>query len=117
LQRVRADPRRRAFVRALAENIRDESTVLRDAWAPGAGDFAAELANAGAGSATFPTVKSAVDTVVNQVIFLSENVADEQLLAALGSRTGGVPRPEALAAHRSQNGLADLLDNLAGIQS
>jgi predicted lipoprotein len=117
LQALSADTRRRAFVRALAENIRDESTVLRDAWAPGAGDFAAELANAGAGSATFPTVKSAVDTVVNQVIFLSENVADEQLLAALGSRTGGVPRPEALAAHRSQNGLADLLDNLAGIQS
>ena len=117
LRALTADPRRRAFVRAVAENIRDESTVLRDAWAPGAGDFAAELAHAGAGSARFPTVKSAVDTIVNQVIFLSENVADEQLLAALGSRTGGVPRPEALAAHRSQNGLADLLDNLAGIQS
>ena len=117
LRALSADPRRRAFVRAVAENIRDESIVLRDAWAPDAGDFAAELANAGAGSTTFPTVKSAVDTVVNQIVFLSENVADEQLLAALGTRTNGVPRPEVLAAHRSQNGLADLLDNLAGIQA
>jgi predicted lipoprotein len=62
-------------------------------------------------------VKSAVDELVNQVIFLSEDVADTQLLAVLGTRTGGVPRPEALDAHRSENGLADLLDNLAGIQA
>ena len=62
-------------------------------------------------------MKSAVDELVNQLIFLSEDVADAQLLAVLGTRTGGVPRPEALDAHRSENGLADLLDNLAGIQN
>jgi uncharacterized protein len=117
LQALSADLRRRAYVRAVAENIRDESAELRDAWAPGSGDFVGELASAGAGSTTYPTVKGGVDTVVNQIVFLSENVADEQLLAALGTRSGGVPRPEALAAHRSENGLADLLDNLTGIQS
>jgi predicted lipoprotein len=89
---------------------------LRDAWLPDAGDFATELGNAGPGNAMFPTVKSAVDKVVNQLVFLSEEVADAQLLAALG-RNSGVPRPEALDAHRSQNGLADVLDNLAGIQN
>jgi predicted lipoprotein len=117
LQSLAADPRRRRFVRVLAENLRDEAVTLRDTWAPGAGDFAAELGNAGAGSTAYPTVKSAVDELVNQVIFLSEDVADTQLLAVLGTRTGGTPRPEALDAHRSENGLADLLDNLAGIQA
>lgn len=117
LQALASDARRRRFVRALAENLRHETVLLRDAWAPGAGDFAAELGNAGAGSTTFPTVKSAVDELVNQVIFLSEDIADTQLLAVLGTRTGGVPRPDALDAHRSENGLADLLDNLAGIQA
>jgi predicted lipoprotein len=112
-----ADPRRRAYVRALAENLRDQTVLLRDAWAPDAGDFAGELGSAGRGSPTYPTVKSAVDTLVNQMIFLSEDVADAQLLAALGTRSGGTPRPDALDAHRSENGLADLLDNLAGIQN
>jgi len=110
-------PRRRRFALAVAENIRDHAVLLRDAWRPGAGDFAAELGDAGQGSAAFPTVKSAVDKLVNQMIFLSEDIADTQLLAALGTRNGGVPQPEALDAHRSENGLADLLDNLASIQS
>jgi predicted lipoprotein len=117
LQALDADVRRRGMVRALAENLRDETVILRDAWVPGAGDFATELGNAGNGSSVFPTVKSAVDTLVNRLIFLSEDVADAQLLAALGARTGGTPHPELLDAHRSENGLSDLLDNLAGVQN
>jgi hypothetical protein len=117
LAALAGDPRRRRFALAVAENVRDNAVLLRDAWTPGAGDFAAELGNAGRGSAAFPTVKSAVDKLVNQLIFLSEDIADAQLLAALGTRSGGVPQPQALDAHRSENGLADVLDNLAGIQN
>lgn len=109
--------RRRAFIRALAENLRDQAIALRDAWSPDAGDFSAQLATAGQGSAAFPNVKSAVDKVVNQLIFLSEDVADAQLLAALGTRGSSGPRPDLIDAHRSENGLADLIDNLAGIQN
>lgn len=117
LAALTGDARRRRFVHALAANLRDEAAQLRDAWAPGAGNFAAELASAGHGSTVYPTVKSAVDKLVNQLVFLSEDIADAQLLAVLGTRTGGVPRPDALDAHRSQNGLADLLDNLTGLQN
>lgn len=112
-----ADPRRRAYVRALAGNLRDQTVLLRDAWAPTGGNFAATLSEAGPGNPTFPTVKSAVDAIVNRLIFLAEDVADTQLLAALGTRAGGTPQPDALDAHRSENGLADLLDNLAGIEN
>jgi predicted lipoprotein len=110
------DAHRRALVRALAENLRDEVTLLRDAWAPDGGNFIHELVMAGKGSLEFPTVKSAVDELVNQLIFLSEEIADAQLLAALGRDTG-TPDPEALDAHRSENGLADLLDGLTGLQN
>jgi predicted lipoprotein len=109
------DARRRAFVRAVAANMRDETAELRDAWEPEGGDFAAELANAGRESAAFASVKSAVDELVNQLIFTGENVADAQLLAALGP--DGVPNSAALDAHRSENGPADVLDELAGIQN
>ena len=108
-------PRRRQLARALAENLRDQTAELRDAWSPSVGNFAEVLGDAGSGNPVFPTVKSAVDTVVNQLIFLSEDIADAQLLAVLG-RNGGPPQPDALDAHRSQNGLADLLANLTGIQ-
>jgi len=109
--------RRRAYVRALAENLRDQTVILRDAWSPAGGNFAATLGNAGPGNATFPTVKSAIDAMVNQMVFLSEDIADAQLLAALGTRTGGQPHPEVLDAHRSGNGLADLLANLTGLET
>ncbi len=75
------------------------------------------MGSAGPGNATFPTVKSAVDKLVNQMIFLAEEVADAQLLAALGTRTGGTPRPDALDASRSENGLADVLDSVSSLQN
>ena len=112
---LRASRPRRAYARALAENIRDQAVLLRDAWSPSGGDFAAELATAGQGSETYPTVKSAVDALVNQLIFLSDDVALRQLQAPLGS--DGTPRPDLIVAARSRSGLADVLDDVAGIQN
>lgn len=115
LSRLRASPARRAYARALAENLRLQSALLRDAWSPAAGNFAAELASAGQGSQTYPTVKSAVDALVNQLIFVSDDVAQRQLLAPLGA--SGTPRPDLIVAARSRSGLADVLDDVTGIQN
>jgi len=106
---------RRAYVRALGENVRDQSVLLRDAWSPTAGNFAAELATAGQGSVAYTKVKDAVDAVVNQIIFLSSDVAVRQLQAPLG--TDGHPRPDLIVAGRSHSGLSDIIDNVAGIQN
>lgn len=115
LAALRAGRSRRAYARALAENIRDQALLLLDAWSPSGGNFAAELATAGQGSQTYPTVKSAVDALVNQLIFLSDDVALRQLQAPLGS--DGAPRPDLIVAARSHSGLADVLDDVAGIQN
>lgn len=117
VESLRGDARRRAYVRAAAENLRDQTILLRDAWSPAGGDFVGILAGAGPGNATFPTVKSAVDKLVNQLIFLAEDIADHQLLVPLGARNGGTPRPDLIDTNRSGNGLPDLLDNLTGIQN
>lgn len=108
-------PARRAYARALAENLRDQAAQLRDAWSPSGGNFAAALATAGQGSAVYPTVKAAVDALVNQVIFVSDDLARRQLLEPLGS--DAAPRPELIVAARSHGGLADVLDAVAGIQN
>ncbi|MBX3026212.1 imelysin family protein [bacterium] len=115
LSRLRASPARRAYARALGENLRHQSALLRDAWSPAAGNFAAELAAAGQGSQSYPTVKSAVDALVNQLIFVSDDVAQRQLQAPLGAN--GTPRPDLIVAARSRSGLADVLDDVTGIQN
>jgi uncharacterized protein len=107
--------RRRQYARALAENLRDQAVLLRDAWEPDGGDFSGELAMAGVGSGAFPSIKSAVDALVNQLIFTSDDIGN-QLLAALGN-DGGSARPDAIDARRSGSGLADLIDRVSGIQN
>lgn len=106
---------RRAYARALAENLRDQTVQLRDAWSPSGGNFAAVLATAGQGSPAYPTVKAAVDALVNQLIFVSDDLARRQLQEPLGS--DAAPRPDLIVAARSRSGLTDALDTVAGIQN
>lgn len=106
---------RRAYARALGENLRDQAALLRDAWSPTGGNFAAQLDTAGQGSAAYPKVKDAVDAVVNQLIFVSSDVAVRQLQAPLG--TDAHPRPDLIVAARSGSGLADVIDGVTGIQN
>ena len=115
LATLQASSRRRAYVRALGENLRDQAVLLRDAWAPEGGNFAGELFTAGQGSQAYKSVKTAVDALVNQMIFLSDDVAVRQLRNPLGAN--GTPRPDLILTARSGNGLADLLDNVAGLQN
>jgi predicted lipoprotein len=115
LAALNGHPRRRAYVRALGENLRDQSMLLRDAWSPADGNFAGELATAGQGSLAYKSVKAAVDALVNQMIFLSDDIAVRQLRNPLGA--SGEPRPDLIVAARSGNGLADLLDGVVGIQN
>ncbi len=107
--------RRRHFVRALCDNLSDQAFQLYDAWRPGGGDFEFELGDAGRGSGTYPTIKSALDELLNQMVFLSEDVADAQLMAAVGLE--GEPDPTAIDARRSGSGRRDVLENLISIQN
>ncbi len=107
---------RRRFVVALSENIADQARLLLDAWLPEGGDFLYQFSEAGRGSDVFPTLKSALDEVVNQMTFLAEDIADAQLLNPAG-RDGDDPSPESIVTFRSANGKRDLIDGMFSLQN
>jgi len=95
-----ADTRRRDYVVSLAVVIGDDSRRLAELWADG---YVATLTLPGAGNATFPTVKSVVDTLVNESVFLAEFLADNRI--------------ELEESGPSDNSLADLAASLQGIRA
>jgi predicted lipoprotein len=109
-----SDPRRRDYATSLGVVIGDDSRRLADLWADG---YVATLTLPGAANATFPTVKSVVDTLVNESVFLAEFVADNRIGKPLGNASGGTPQPELEESGPSDNSLADMAASLHGIRA
>ena len=109
-----SEARRRDYASSLGIVIRDDTRRLAELWAT---DYVATLTLPGAGNATFPTVKSVVDTLVNESVFLAELVADTRLGKPLGNASGGTPAPELEESGPSDNSLADMTASLQGIQA
>jgi predicted lipoprotein len=76
--------RRAAYAARAAADVAARAAALRDAWEPGAGNFAAQLATAGAGSSVYPTAQGAVDDVFAALFFVELVVKDEKLAAPAG---------------------------------
>jgi predicted lipoprotein len=106
------DPRRRLFLSLLAGDLADNCVQLRDAWEPSGGGFAATLSTAWHGNADYPSIAAALDDIINRMIFLAEEIADTEILAPLGTRSGGVPRPDLVPTWRSDTAKADILAQL-----
>lgn len=106
--------RRRAYLSALATNVRERVTELRDAWEPTGGNFGADLVDSGIGGNTFPTLKAAFDEVVNRMIFTAENVEEEKLGKPLGVDGAG-PRPDLAETPRSGDADSGIIGDLVGI--
>lgn len=109
--------RRRAYLLALAVNVREHATALRDAWEPSGADFGDDLVNSGIGGDAFPTLKEAFDEVVNRLIFTAEFVEENRLGGPLGIKTGGSPRPDLVEAPRSGDAIAGALADIQGIDA
>lgn len=107
--------RRRAYLLALAVNLRERTEELRDAWEPNGGNFGEDLVSSGIGGDTFPTLKEAFDEVVNRMIFTAEVVEENRLAAPLGLKTGGAPRPDLVESPRSGDAAAGIVANIQGI--
>src|SRR5262249_18335096 len=106
--------RRGELATALAANLERKLTQLSVAWAD---DYASRLASPGAGNAAYPTIKSVIDTVVNESVFLVELVANARLGKPIGLATGGTPQPELEESGPSDNSIADMLDALRGVRN
>ncbi len=108
--------RRRTFLVALGENLELKATEIRAAWTPEAGGYATRFSKPGAVGA-HPTVKAAIDTVVNETVFLSELIADAKIGKPLGLPTGGAPQPSLAESVPSDNAISDMAANIRGIRN
>jgi putative iron-regulated protein len=112
-----AGARRRQFLAAAGALVANNAGALRDAWAPGAGDYGRRFAEPGGADSVSADVQAGLDTLLNEVIFLSEVVANTKLGKPLGSATGGAIDPSAQESERSGASLSDALGNLRGVRN
>jgi predicted lipoprotein len=105
LDAMAAQPRRAQLARALAVDLAQRADELDVAWSPDGEDYVDHFADVGADGATFPTIKAAVDGLVNECVFLSERITDTKL-----------GRPELEESRPSDNSLDDILSNLEGLR-
>jgi len=111
-------PRRRDFLVALAQNLERKASDLRAAWAAdGGGGYVTTLTEPGASNATYPTIKSSIDALVNESVFLSELIADDKLGKPSGTATGGIPQPDLQESGPSDHSIADMAANLRSIRN
>jgi predicted lipoprotein len=107
--------RRRALSLAMANEIMKSAHQLDDAWAPGAGNYVAQLESAGKGSTQYASQRAAVDDIVGGVAYAFELIVGVRLAVPLGRKSGGTPNASLDPTLRSDNAVADIQATLSGI--
>lgn len=115
LASFREDPRRHLYLRAAAKDLKEQVEALRDAWDPDAGNFLGELVDAGEGSEMYDTLSMALSEIVNRMAFTVENIRADKLEAAIAP--DGTPQPNKIESLYSGRSVADIKDNLSGIEA
>ena len=111
-----AAPRRRELLKAYSENFVVQVDVLRDAWLVGNGHRDLML-SPGADNPTYGTVKSVIDTLVNESVFVTEFLIKTRLGKPMGTATGGVPQPALEESGPSDNSIADLRSSVESVRN
>lgn len=108
--------RRLDLIAALALDVHTQSLGLVRAWDPAGDDYRNEFTDAGRSSEAFPELKKATDELVGAVVQLAV-VVEEKKIGGPAGLPKGSPRPNDVEAARSGNAIADILDNLRGIEN
>ena len=108
--------RRRELLKAYSDNFVVQIAALRDAWLM-AGGHRDLMLNAGADNPTYGTVKSVIDTLVNESVFVSEFLIKTRLGKPMGTATGGVPQPALEESGPSDNSIADLRGSVESVRN
>lgn len=115
LDQFRENARRYDYLKLLLEDLIVQAQALAAAWDPEGGDYRSELVEAGRGSSTYETLSLALSEVVNRMGFTIENIRADKLGA--GIAPDGTPQPERLESRFSGRSIADIRDNLRGIET
>lgn len=111
-----AQPRRCAALTAIAAAVAATAGELARAWSPEGGDYAARLTAYG-GDNRFADADAALSVVVGSLAETVQDIESSKLGWPLGSRGGGEPRPLRVESRRSRRSLANIRDNLAGVET
>lgn len=111
-----AATRRCAYLNAAATHARGIVDSYVAAWDPADGDYAGQLTTAGSGSDAYPSEQEALTALVSGMLSRVDRMATFGLAAPLGSETGGTAVPTEAEAWVSDQSVALLQGDLAGLR-
>lgn len=106
--------RRGQLSESVASDLAAKCRAVLDAWNNG---YANELTEAGVSSKTFATQSQGIDRLVTGLVSLTELMTMKKLAKPLGLDTDNQAHPELEESPRSDSSLADLHDDLLGMQA
>jgi predicted lipoprotein len=111
-----SEPRRCEYLSSLGAELVSRAREIHVAWSPEGADFAAQLSDAGRTSTAFRSLRDAFSEIVNRMGFTIQNIRRDKLGRPLGEASGGTPAPDSAESRFSGRSLADIQDNLDGIE-
>lgn len=111
-----SEPRRCEYLASVSADLVRRAHEMYAAWSPEGADFATQLSEAGRTSTAFRSLKDAFSEIVNRMGFTVENVRRDKLGLPLGEASGGTPAPESVESRFSGRSIADIQDNLDGVE-
>ncbi len=111
--------RRLQFLTQLVTDYYNNTNSLKNSWISTNGNFVNELPTAGMGSSYFDSKKTALDTLINQMINLLNGIIDKKLgyPAGLNVTSGGVIRSTFVESRYSDASVDNLVANLKSIRN
>ena len=100
------------YLVSTTENLKASTAQLRLAWAPEGENFSSAVAQAGIGSAIYPSQSSAVQEMVNGMITIADEVANGKISDPYNESDTTL-----VESQFSFNSISDFQDNIRGIQN
>ena len=100
------------YLVSTTENLKASTSQLRLAWAPDGENFSSAVAQAGTGSAIYPSQNSAVQEMVNGMITIADEVANGKISDPYNESDTTL-----VESQFSFNSISDFQDNIRGIQN
>ena len=101
-----------AYLVSTTENLKASTSQLRLAWAPEGENFSTTVAQAGTGSAVYPSQSAAVQEMVNGMIVIADEVANGKISDPYNESDTTL-----VESQFSFNSISDFQDNIRGIQN
>lgn len=100
------------YLVSTTENLKASTSQLRLAWAPEGENFSRAVAQAGVGSAIYPSQSAAVQEMVNGMIVIADEVANGKISDPYNESDTTL-----VESQFSFNSISDFQDNIRGIQN